>query len=153
VGTLRGTIANTASTLGVSTDPGGHHHDIGPVDGLGQQPVMTGWCVDHRHLVVVDAVEGLGEQPLGGGFDQLDLIEHLVFGQVEPVGGAGLGIGVDERGPLAAGRREGSQIDGRGRLADATLQRSHHDDHPSEHSDQPPNLLRRPQVAHPGPAP
>ena len=67
---------------------------------------MPGRRVDDGDVVVADPVERLGEQPVGGRLDEVDPLEDLVLGVLDPVGRAGLRVGVDQGGRrrLAAAR-------------------------------------------------
>lgn len=70
---------------------------------------MARWGVDHGGLVVAELPERLEEEAVGGSFHEAHRGQLLVLGDLEPVGGAGLRVGVDERDgafpPLAAAAR------------------------------------------------
>jgi hypothetical protein len=85
--------------------------------------------VDDGHVVDADAVEGLGQQALGGRLVDLDPEQPLVVGAVDPVGRAGLRIGVDHSDGRVVGGRQCGQVHGRGGLSHPALQRSGDDDH------------------------
>ena len=57
---------------------------------------MPGRGVDHGDVVAVDPLEHLAEEPLGGRLDHVDRLEHLVGRVLDPVGRAGLRVGVDQ---------------------------------------------------------
>ena len=104
--------------------------DIGPVDGLAGQPLVPWRRVHDGNVIGTDLVEGLGHQALCGRLDQVEALEPLVLGGLDPFGGTGLRVGVDERdASTIRGRRQSGQVHGRGGLAHAALQRSGDDDH------------------------
>ncbi len=109
--------------------PGGDDDRVGPLERLGQEPFVTGRRIDDGDVVGLDAVEGLGEEPLGGRLDDLERLEDLVGGVLDPVGGAALGVGVDERHRAPVGAGDGGEVHRRGGLAHPALERRHDHDH------------------------
>ena len=129
---LRGTRASTASTREVSTPPtarrdDGHrrHRQRG-----GEEALLAGGAVDDGDVLVLELGKGAGEEPLGRRLDHRQPLEPLVVGDLDPLGRAGLGVGVDEDdGAPAGGGRQGGQVHRRGGLAHPTFESGHDHDH------------------------
>ncbi|GAA2756101.1 hypothetical protein F4554_000656 [Actinopolymorpha rutila] len=98
------------------------HHDVRLAERLVEQSLVCRGRVDDHHVVGVGAVQGLAEQALGGRLHDGDLQQSLVGGVLDPLGRAGLRVGVHECDRTPAGGRERGEVDGRGRLADPALQ-------------------------------
>ena len=130
-GILVGTMSSTASTRGVSTPPTrvGMTTTSAALDRLGEQPLVARRRVDDGDVVLADPVERLGEHPVGGRFDEAHPLEALVLGVLDPVGGAGLRVGVDQRGRAPARGGDRGQVHGGRGLADPTLECCDDDDH------------------------
>ena len=111
-----------------AADPRRNDDDVGALDRLGEQALVAGRRVDDRDVLGVDPVECLEQQPVGRRLDQRQPLEVLVLGALDPVGGAGLRIGIDQRGRPAGGR-ERREVHRCGRLADPALECRDHDDH------------------------
>jgi hypothetical protein len=90
---------------------------------------LPGGRVDDSDGVTLDAIEGLEQHPVGGSLDQRDPFEGFLLGALEPFGGAGLRVGVDQGGVPAAGGGDGGQVHGGRRLSDAPFECGNDDDH------------------------
>src|SRR4029453_10741799 len=97
---------------------------------LARQLLLARRRVDDRDVVGPELVERFVQQALRGCLHDVEPLQALVRGLLDPFGGAGLRVGVDERdAATVGGRREGGQVHGRGGLAHAALERSGDDDH------------------------
>jgi hypothetical protein len=78
-------------------DAGRHDHHGGTPERLGQGRLVSGPHVDHGDAVGTEAVERLAQQPLGRRLDHVDLAQDVVGRLLDPLGRAGLRVGIDER--------------------------------------------------------
>ncbi len=58
---------------------------------------MAWWGIDDGGVVASDAGERLGQKPLGRCFHEIHPFEGFVLSVIEPLGRAGLRIGINQR--------------------------------------------------------
>ncbi len=74
-------------------------------DGLAEQAVAARRRIHHGGAARFQPVQGLNEQPLGRRLDDVNAIEArlLAVRRIDPLGRAGLRVGIDQRNDIAAG--------------------------------------------------